>query len=628
MEVNRESKIIGRGFMKLVKMSLKDFRGYGRLEVEFHPKMNVIIGKNDVGKSTIMDAMNIFFNEDIKAEIIDCNTKSVDMKMEIGASFELDDDELIIIDASNPTSLKEEYLLNDKGHLEIIKVINASGKSITQKSTSVYIQARHPKLKEQPLITYKQEDLKKLLNEYKDEIENHSEVNKSKKADMRKALFSHLINEDTIFENKLINILDIQDESLKTWDKLKANLPLFTLFQSDRSNTDGDKEVQDPMKAITKQVLSDLQTELDNIRDEVVRKVEQIGEGTIEKLKEFNSEIASQLKTIPELKSWDSLFKFSLDTDDNIPLNKRGSGVRRLILLSYFRDQAEKSARQKGKKQIIYAIEEPETSQHPDYQSMIIDSLTKISEQDNHQVFITTHTPEIARMVDKDSLILVKKDSEGNPQVVVNEELKLREISSTLGILPNVHSKLVICVEGPNDIKFLQNINKSVSELREIIDIERSDISICDLGGSRLINWINKDHFRNSNIKEYHLYDGDIPKYKAMIDKINSESDGRRSGSITKLREMENYIPINLIEEEFDCNLSKYRDSWKEFDLPKYLKDNCMKSIKDLDKREIVIKEIINNKLAKKLNYEGLQEHGVYDEIREWFETIKEMYSN
>lgn len=161
---------------------------------------------------------------------------------------------------------------------------------------------------------------------------------------MRKALFKLFVSEDTTFEQQLLNIKDIQDDSIKTWVKLREHLPLFNLFQSDRANTDGDKEVQDPMKAITKEVLSDLQEELDKIRDEVVKRVEEVGFRTIEKLKEFNGDIANELKTIPDLKNWDSVFKFSLDTDNEIPLNKRGSGIRRLILLSYFRAEAEKEA--------------------------------------------------------------------------------------------------------------------------------------------------------------------------------------------------------------------------------------------------------------------------------------------
>ena len=48
--------------MKLCKLILKNFRGYESLHVDLNEDINVIIGKNDIGKSTIMEAMDIFFN--------------------------------------------------------------------------------------------------------------------------------------------------------------------------------------------------------------------------------------------------------------------------------------------------------------------------------------------------------------------------------------------------------------------------------------------------------------------------------------------------------------------------------------------------------------------------------------
>ncbi|MEF3329672.1 ATP-binding protein [Oceanobacillus oncorhynchi] len=613
--------------MKLVKLHLKNFRGYQELEIRFNKKLNVLIGKNDVGKSTILEALNIFFNDDAKVEPSDCYNKASDKVIEINASFEIGSEELIILDASNPTSLENEYLLNKENLLEIKKIINAGGKSINKSSISVSLNTYHPKINEKPLITYKSSDLKKMLENYKDMLENYEDINRTKKADMRKAIFALLIKEDTAFEEMEINIKDIQDDSLKTWVKLKENLPLFNLFQSDRANTDGDKEVQDPMKAITKEVLAGLQEDLERIRDEVVTRVEEIGSKTIEKLRDFNNEIANELKTIPELKSWDSIFKFNLDTDNNIPLNKRGSGVRRLILLSYFRAQAEKSADETGNNNIIYAIEEPETSQHPDYQRMIVDSLTAIANQNGNQVFITTHTPEIAQMVDKDALIMISKDNNGIPSIITEEEVKVREVVNTLGILPTIHASVVVCVEGPHDVNFLKYINNSVQEFKEIIDLENDDISIYDLGGSRLINWINLNHFQYSNIKEFHLYDGDIAKYKKTVEKMNGVNDGRRMGVVTSLREMENYIPPYLIEEYFEYDLSNQLINWKNIDVPNYLKGVVMQNIKDDKKRENAIKGILNSTLTKKITADSLKQHGVYEEIEIWFRTIREMYN-
>ncbi|MFD1863059.1 AAA family ATPase [Planococcus chinensis] len=612
--------------MKLTRLKLKNFRGYDNIEVNFNENLNVIIGKNDVGKSTILDAMNSFFNDEIKLEPADCNKNATEKVIEISASFRMTRNENFLIDATNPTTLGEEYLLNEDGLLEIRKVINAGNKTIGAKDTKVEIICYHPKIYEQPFILYTIADLRRILKENESIISNYDEINKSKKADIRKALFNALMKEDTEFIPTIISLNNIQEDNMKSWIKIRENLPLFNLFQSDRVNSDGDKEIQDPMKAITKEVLSSLQPELDIIRDKVVSKVEEIGNKTIEKLKDFNGEIANQLKTLPDLKAWDSVFKFNLDTDDEIPLNKRGSGVRRLILLSYFRAQAEKNTIDHSHSNIIYAIEEPETAQHPDYQRMIIDTLKEISQQESSQVFITTHTPEIAQMVEKDSLIMISKNEYKKPFIVQDEQLKIQEIVSTLGILPTVFTRMVICLEGRHDINFLKNINNSIPEFKEMIDLSHPNISLYELGGSKLIDWININHFKESNIKEFHLYDGDIKKYKDLVDKMNTDNDGRRFGIYTERREMENYIPIQLIETEFNCDLSSYINIWEEFDVSSHLEGQLVEKIKDKKSREQAVKGILNSRLAQLITTDLLIEHGVYDEMKTWFEKMKVVY--
>lgn len=43
--------------------------------------------------------------------------------------------------------------------------------------------------------------------------------------------------------------IDVTKEDGKTiWESLKKFLPVYSLFQADRSNNDHDKEIQDPLK--------------------------------------------------------------------------------------------------------------------------------------------------------------------------------------------------------------------------------------------------------------------------------------------------------------------------------------------------------------------------------------------
>lgn len=51
--------------MKLVALELENYRAYHkRTRVEFSD-LTTLIGKNDIGKSTIIEALEVFFNNEI-----------------------------------------------------------------------------------------------------------------------------------------------------------------------------------------------------------------------------------------------------------------------------------------------------------------------------------------------------------------------------------------------------------------------------------------------------------------------------------------------------------------------------------------------------------------------------------
>ncbi|MEK4947803.1 ATP-binding protein [Carnobacterium sp. FSL W8-0810] len=616
--------------MQLKKLHLENFRGYKYCDIDFSKDINLIIGKNDVGKSTIMDALEIFFNgEDrdalVKADVGDCNVYADERKMSITTYFELNNSEVVYMDSSHSTDLRSEYLLNKDGLLEIKKEWNCSGSTLIGSSLKVYINCFYPSISEKPYILLKRKELQKEIEVIEED------VNKNINSNMRRALFKHFVVKDTVFAEQSIEIkkLETETDEKDVWGKLKSNLPLFFLFQSDRTNSDTDSEVQNPMKIATKKALSEIEEKLEEIKKYVESTVSEIGKETIEKLKDFDENIAKDLDTNMKLKNWDSLFSFDLNSDNGIPMNKRGSGVRRLILLSYFRAEAERVSSRLSRKNIIYAIEEPETSQHPDYQKMILDSFNTIAEDEKHQVFVTTHTPEIAKLVNPSNTIFIKKENE-EPLIVIDEEIKIKEISETLGILPTVSSRVVICVEGKHDVNFLRTINQHVPEMKNIIDFEEENINIIPLSGSRLIDWINKDYLEDSNIIEYHLYDSDVQKYGETVREMNEKNDGRRFGVITNFFEMENYLHPKVINSIFpDANLEmeKFIEEWPSKDIPKYLLDKVMLHIQKTDERENGIKGMLNKRASKMMTKELLEDLGCYEEIESWFMDISQLYS-
>jgi len=390
--------------MKIKSIMVNRFRGYEnpvRVEVE---DLCVLVGQNDIGKSTLLEALDIFFNEGkgcVKLDTDDINKNcfvSGNDCIEIEVEFS-DLPENILIDATNETTLQGEFLVTSSGTLHIIKRYPGAGKE------KVFIKANHPVNPEcRDLLQKKIQDLKKIL-----EDQGLDCPDKTKSAELRKAIWrgqSVLKMEDCEIEVAKIDTKNI-------WDQLKAYMPLYTLFQSDRKNKDSDDEVQDPMRIAVKEILGNpsLQSILARVAETVKERLEQVSQRTLSKLEELNPSIASSLSPqIPDLGSlkWVDVFKsVSISGDNDIPINKRGSGVKRLVLISFFRAEAERRQADASLPNIVYAIEEPETSQHPDHQRRLTDALIALSEAANTQVLLTTHSPEIVKRLKFDNIHLV-----------------------------------------------------------------------------------------------------------------------------------------------------------------------------------------------------------------------------
>ncbi len=398
--------------MKIKKIKIKNFRSYkDEVEIELGD-LTAFVGKNDIGKSTVLEALDIFFNDSkgvIKLDKDDINKKALvagDNEIVISVCFE----ELptkIVIDSTNDTTLGAEYLLNSSGQLEVIKKYPNAGKE------KMFIKANHPTNADcQDLLLKKNTDLQKII---KDKTISCSD--NTKNAVMRTAIWNYYSTSLGLAETEL----DItKGEATKSiWEQLKKYLPLYSLFQSDRKNSDGDDEVQDPLKEAVRQILSDssLKTKFSEIAVEVEKKLKEVSDRTLEKLKEMNPEIANSLNpVIPTAESlkWIDVFKnVSIAGDEDIPINKRGSGVKRLVLLNFFRAEAERRKISAKIPSIVYAIEEPETSQHTDHQRKLISAFLTLAGTANAQVIVTTHSPALVKELEFKHLRLIKSTSSG-----------------------------------------------------------------------------------------------------------------------------------------------------------------------------------------------------------------------
>ena len=158
--------------MKLVKFKIKNFRGYQNETIIDFEDLTTFVGKNDVGKSTVLEAMDIFFNSGsgvVKLEKEDINKTCFangDNEIVFSACFSELPNELTI-DSTHSTSLSEEYLLNADDQLEIVKRYKDAGKE------KVFIKANHPSnINCSELLTKKNKELKEIINQNGIDCEN------------------------------------------------------------------------------------------------------------------------------------------------------------------------------------------------------------------------------------------------------------------------------------------------------------------------------------------------------------------------------------------------------------------------------------------------------------------------
>lgn len=390
--------------MQIKSLLIKNFRSYRKETKIVFDDLTTLIGKNDIGKSTILEALDIFFNDGDGAVKLDKNDLNKDAQnandTDIVIAVEFCNlPEEIIIDETNKTTLEKEYLLNSKGLLTIVKHYPNGGKA------KIYIKANHPTNSEcSDLLTLKQSDLKKKVEKLQ------LNCDKTKNAEIRKAIWNYYHDELNLKE---VEILTSEPGMKDIYSKLSLYFPLYSLFQADRSNSDKDKEAQDPMKEAVKIIMGDnsIKQKCHEIAGKVTEELRKVTAATLEKLREMNGEVADSLEAnIPseEDLKWTDVFKtVTLSNDNGIPLNKRGSGVKRLVLLNFFRAEAERVRQERNHPSVIYAIEEPETSQHFHHQKLLMNSLKSLSCKDNIQVILTTHSSYIVKQLKYSNLRLI-----------------------------------------------------------------------------------------------------------------------------------------------------------------------------------------------------------------------------
>lgn len=532
--------------MRLKTVTLKNFRCYAdEISIEVGD-LTTFVGRNDVGKSSVLEALEVFFNNNVVSiEQCDANVHHEVDEVEITCEF-TDFPDSLTLDAGAATSLAEEFLLTSEGTLKVRKIYDCGSK---KPPVEIFILANHPSAPGfQNLLELKEKDLQAKVKDLKLEVALKGNPS------MRKAIWA--ASEDLQLAETAIPVSKSKDDAKRIWEQIESYLPMFALFQSDRSSKDSDDEVQSPMKAAVAAALAEVQEDIAKIQRRVQEKAEEIAKNTHEALKTIDAGLASELTpefTPPTPAKWQGLFSVGLNTDSGIPLNKRGSGVRRLVLVSFFKAEAERRLKTSKRRSIIYAIEEPETAQHPNNQRILIESFKSLASEVGCQLLLTTHSPGFASDLPNESIRFIFRDSETNKPVIQAGANVFGAVAETLGVTPDSRVKVLLCVEGPTDVIAFKALSKALhSEDNSLPNLETDErVAFVVLGGGTLKHWVNEYYLRALNRREVHIYDRDVASYADAAANVNARQNGSWATQTTK-HEIESYLHSDAILDAFN----------------------------------------------------------------------------
>ena len=539
--------------MKIRKVILENFRLYKERTEIYLDDLTVFIGKNDAGKSSILEALDIFFDGGtVKIEASDASKSGDDKNIIIGVVFS-EPPKQLTLDSSAQSTLEAEYLLNSESQLEIYKVYNCNVQRVGAPKT--FARAMHPTADgAKELIQKTNRELKQIVRDRGLETKCKQNENPS----MRQAIY--LDAGDPVLQEQDVPLNDENGKAI--WTALEKYLPVYALFRSDRPSTDQDSEVQNPMKIAIQKAIKGMDAELEEVTKKIREQAQETADRTLQQLQASYPELANTLQAQFQPPKWAGIFKLDLESDEGIPLNKRGSGVRRLILLSFF--QAEAARKQDERRntgeedvRVIYAIEEPETSQHPDSQERIVEALREVAGAGD-QVLLTTHVPGLASLIPIESLRFVDSDpANGEARIRSGTPEVLSDIAETLGVLPDAVDKpgarVAVLVEGPTDVDVVRSFAEVLANAGEIEAIDFSKVFLAHAGGETLKFWVERRYLDSLRLPQVFLFDSDrtsanLPASRSK-QRQEAELNARAScrAFMTRKREIENYVHAEAI---------------------------------------------------------------------------------
>lgn len=246
-----------------------------------------------------------------------------------------------------------------------------------------------------------------------------------------------------------------------------------------------------------------------------------------------------------------------------VRLSDCGSGLKTIIAtltLLYI------VPRFQSKKHFIFAFEELENNMHPSLERKLLSHIsTYIDQHPNNYVFLTTHSNVAIDLFNSNSkaqIVRVYNDGYASTVETVSTDDDKRKLLDDLGVKASdlLQSNCVIWVEGPSDRIYIKKWIELFSPNKRFE--EGLHYQFLFYGGTLLAHYsaINQDNFINLlkiNKNSYIVMDSDKgSKQSRLKDRVRRIRDELgKNYWITSGREIENYIPNNVLSSYFDKDI-------------------------------------------------------------------------
>ena len=592
--------------MKIHSISIRNYRPFKELQETRLGNLATIVGKNDAGKSSILRAIKLFFDDKPKIEADDFHDgagPNEDMIIEIAFSAL---PETIQIEEGVETTLKEEMLLDNDGRLVIRKTYPRND------PTKVRISLITMDFQDENfagLTVLNETELNRRCRQEGIAVTRAGRgiTNKSK----RKALRDKAIEKNIPVGEY---ILDVPSRS-NLWKCIKSILPEFHLFESETKTDISETSFQSAFRPIVRMAaehesVAEARSNFTGvIKNEIQNEVDQI----FERLQRYTSDLVS-LRAEPVF-SWDKAVSIRIYGKDHSgvskPLEKRGSGIRRLLMVAFFQYLAEKRDEKESK--FIFGVEEPENNLHPSLQRELAYSFRQLADM-GYQIIITSHSPVFAGASPLKDLVLIVRER-GVAKSIQYPELDLGKIAEELGVEPSdqiTGYKACVFVEGPDDVMFWKTVASKLKEAGYLeSDFEDKGIGLIPVGGSNLKYWIDIRAMGRLNRRFGVIVDSDRKSQNGNVPrrKLNWKNECEKEGGIffiLRKRAIENYLHPEAIKRS-GRELQQYDDFT---DMKKLFGENVIKVISDMTADEI-------------LEMDEYEENGIkHHELREIIEAL------